>query len=55
MGKSSLANVLIGRHYDHKDGDKNNCFTAGAGAAFVTKKSCAREGFFLNNTGIILK
>jgi GTP-binding protein EngB required for normal cell division len=48
VGKSSLANVLIGRHRNDKD-DSRGCFTPGNTADRKTVKSCAKSGYFLKD------
>jgi len=46
-GKSSLANVLLGRPHDFKaenDFDGSQCFVAGEGTQGVTRNTCAETG-----------
>ena len=50
-GKSSLANVLLGRPHDFKaenDFDGSQCFVAGEGTQGVTRNTCAETGRFAN-------
>ena len=49
VGKSSLANVLIGRDKNFKDPDGKGCFNVGAGIDPVTTSTCAKEGKYLGN------
>lgn len=51
MGKSSLANVLLGRdkNYDGA-GYHNGCFKVKTGLDAITKSTCAAQGYFLGNT-----
>ena len=49
VGKSSLANVLIGRDKNYKNPDSDGCFHVGAGTEAVTKATCAQPGSYLGN------
>eukprot|EP00092_Neocalanus_flemingeri_P104061 GFUD01133238.1.p1 GENE.GFUD01133238.1~~GFUD01133238.1.p1 ORF type:complete len:396 (-),score=115.90 GFUD01133238.1:114-1301(-) len=50
-GKSSLANVLLGRdkNYDGQE-FRNGCFRVSSGLDSITKKTCADQGYWLGNT-----
>ena len=54
MGKSSVANVLLGRDKEFNDNDRD-CFNVGAeatpGYAGKTIETCAEVGDWLNKTG----
>jgi len=48
VGKSSLANVLLGRPRNYQGGDfQSGCFKVQAGLESVTKKTCADRGYWL--------
>ena len=51
MGKSSLANVLVGRdkNYNGRSFD-NGCFKVSTGLDSITKRTCADQGYWLGNT-----
>ena len=51
MGKSSLANVLVGRdkNYDGRSFD-SGCFKVSPGVDSMTKKTCADRGFWLGDS-----
>jgi len=51
VGKSSLANVLIGRDKNYQNPDSYGCFHVGAGTEAVTKATCAQAGSYLGNQG----
>lgn len=50
VGKSSLANVLVGRdkNYNGRSFD-SGCFKVKSGQASVTKKTCADQGYWLGD------
>ena len=51
VGKSSLANVLVGRDKNYDGGRfRSGCFKVMAGLDSVTKATCADRGYFLGNT-----
>lgn len=52
VGKSSLANVLLGRDktYDGR-GHRKGCFKVASGLDSITKDTCADTGYWLGNTG----
>ena len=52
VGKSSLANVLVGRDKNYNGGRRfrQGCFKVSAGLDSVTKATCADRGYFLGNT-----
>jgi len=54
VGKSSLSNVLLGFDKDYEDPTNDyGCFTPGHPGDSITRKTeqtCAKLGFFLNNT-----
>lgn len=52
VGKSSLANVLLGRDKNHKDGGGRGCFTVGAGVDPVTTETCPESGNWLGKCTI---
>merc|ERR1711976_364370 len=47
VGKSSLANVLIGRDKNYQNPDSEGCFNVGASINPVTKATCAEVGSYL--------
>jgi GTPase SAR1 family protein len=51
VGKSSLANVLLGRdkNYDGR-GHRNGCFKVSSGLASITKDTCADTGYWMGDT-----
>jgi len=49
VGKSSLANVLIGRDKNYQNPDSDGCFNVGAGTEAVTKATCPQAGSYLGN------
>ena len=50
VGKSSLANTLLGRDKNHfGDSFGGGCFQVGAGLDSITKETCADQGFWLGN------
>jgi len=53
VGKSSLANVLLGRdkNYDGKDWD-NGCFKVRSTSLSVTRATCADRAYYLGNTSL---
>merc|ERR1712223_1337333 len=50
VGKSSLANVLIGRGSHHQSEKNRACFSVGSGGSAVATETCAEKGFYLNDT-----
>ena len=48
-GKSSIANVLLGRDKQYENKDNSGCFTVGKNDDPVTTETCAESGYFLNN------
>ena len=51
VGKSTLANSLLGREKDFRNED-GECFEAGnpkSGSGGMTKEACAHQGHFLAN------
>ena len=51
MGKSSLANVLIGRDKTYEGhGFKDGCFNVSTGLDSVTKKTCADVGYWMGDS-----
>jgi len=50
-GKSSLANVLLGRdkNYDGQD-FRNGCFRVSSGLDSITKETCADQGYWVGDT-----
>merc|ERR1719228_2300454 len=52
VGKSSLANVLLGRdkNYDGT-GHSNGCFKVASGLDSITKDTCADTGYWMGDTG----
>ena len=50
VGKSSLANVLVGRSHKYQGGQfRAGCFKVQSIAEAVTKQTCADQGHFLGN------
>ena len=49
VGKSSLANVLLGRDKNFQDPNGRGCFTVGSGIDPVTTATCAEVGNYLGN------
>lgn len=49
VGKSSLANVLLGRDRNYQDLQGRGCFTVGGGIDPVTTATCAEKGQYLGN------
>ena len=49
VGKSSLANVLIGRDKNYQNSDRNGCFSVEASPYPVTREACAEAGNYLGN------
>ena len=53
VGKSSLANVLLGRDKNYKGKEfRNGCFHVSAGLKSITKDTCADMGFWLGDPGM---
>jgi len=51
VGKSSLANVLVGRDKNYNGRSFNNgCFKVSTGLDSITKRTCADQGYWLGNT-----
>ena len=51
VGKSSLANVLMGRDKNYNGRSFNNgCFKVSTGLDSITKRTCADQGYWLGNT-----
>ena len=51
VGKSSLANVLIGRDKTYEGhGFKDGCFNVSTGLDSVTKKTCADVGYWMGDS-----
>lgn len=48
VGKSSLANVLLGRDKNYQTPDRNGCFSVGRGYP-LTREACAEMGHYLGN------
>jgi len=49
-GKSSVANVLLGRDKQYDNKVQHGCFTVGSGDKPVTTETCAHPGHYLSNT-----
>jgi len=50
VGKSSLANVLIGRDKNYGGANfRNGCFKVSAGLDSITKQTCADQGYWLGD------
>merc|ERR1719420_287355 len=51
VGKSSLANVLVGRDKNYNGRAFNNgCFIVSTGLDSITKRTCADQGYWMGNT-----
>eukprot|EP00088_Acartia_fossae_P030571 TRINITY_DN31582_c0_g1_i3.p1 TRINITY_DN31582_c0_g1~~TRINITY_DN31582_c0_g1_i3.p1 ORF type:complete len:427 (-),score=108.38 TRINITY_DN31582_c0_g1_i3:89-1369(-) len=51
VGKSSLANVLLGRHRNYDGGShRDGCFKVMSTSESVTKSTCPDRGYFLGNS-----
>jgi GTP-binding protein EngB required for normal cell division len=51
VGKSSLANVLVGRDKNYGGTNfRNGCFKVSAGLDSITKRTCADQGYWLGDT-----
>eukprot|EP00092_Neocalanus_flemingeri_P001717 GFUD01001832.1.p1 GENE.GFUD01001832.1~~GFUD01001832.1.p1 ORF type:complete len:394 (-),score=122.08 GFUD01001832.1:250-1431(-) len=51
VGKSSLANVLLGRDKNYKGKEfKNGCFHVSTGLDSITKETCADQGYWMGDT-----
>ena len=51
VGKSSLANVLVGRDKNYGGGNfRNGCFKVSTGLDSITKQTCADQGYWLGDT-----
>jgi len=51
VGKSSLANVLVGRDKNYGGANfRNGCFKVSAGLDSITKRTCADQGYWLGDT-----
>lgn len=52
VGKSSLANVLLGRDKNFNGrGYSNGCFKVASGLDSITKATCAETGYWMGNSG----
>merc|ERR1719450_1112559 len=50
VGKSSLANVLLGRDKNYEgDGFRNGCFRVSTGLDSITKDTCADHGYWMGD------
>ena len=49
MGKSSLANVLLGRDRNYQNPGNKGCFHVGSGTASITHATCAQAGQYLGS------
>ena len=50
VGKSSLANVLLGRDKNYEgDGFSNGCFRVSTGLDSITKDTCADHGYWMGD------
>ena len=49
VGKSSLANVLLGRNANYQTSDGRGCFDVGSGIDRVTTATCAEVGKWLGS------
>ncbi|TRY80565.1 hypothetical protein TCAL_04553 [Tigriopus californicus] len=49
VGKSSLANVLLGRDKGYEDPQRRGCFTAGSGIDPITTSTCPEVGTWLSS------
>ena len=47
VGKSSLANVLLGRDKEYKNNNNEACFSVGSGHQSVTTQTCPNIGKYL--------
>ena len=50
VGKSSLANVLLGRNKTYQNTDGRNCFTVGTVENDLTTETCIQVGQYLGDT-----
>ena len=50
VGKSSLANVLLGRNKTYQNTDGRNCFTVGTVDKELTTETCIQVGQYLGET-----
>ena len=50
MGKSSLANILLGRDKNYEgEGFSNGCFRVSTGLDSITKDTCADHGYWMGD------
>ena len=53
VGKSSLANVFLGRDRQYSNSDNGKkCFNVGSGDHAMTKETCAEKGTFLDTGNV---